>query len=177
MSVEKTVFRTDWFRIKELPSKPTWGMGDQPFYRIDGNNGVVALLLTEDDTTILVRQFRPARGQKTIEFPAGFVEEGETPEQAIRRELIEETGYQPGKLIQLGSHGHNVDRHSHSIISFLALDAKKVTEPNERDFIELMECPLNNFMDMAEKGEPILLSDMGVLALARQKYGDRLGFY
>ncbi|MDR0362595.1 MAG: NUDIX hydrolase [Planctomycetota bacterium] len=42
---------------------------------------------------LLIRQFRPpARGQ-VIEFPAGIVDGGETPEDAARRELAEETGY------------------------------------------------------------------------------------
>jgi 8-oxo-dGTP pyrophosphatase MutT (NUDIX family) len=43
--------------------------------------------------TILVEQFRPPMGQATLEFPAGLIDQGETPEQAALRELREETGY------------------------------------------------------------------------------------
>merc|ERR1711884_796590 len=39
--------------------------------------------------TILVEQFRPPMGQKTMEFPAGLIDEGETPSQAALRELRE----------------------------------------------------------------------------------------
>jgi 8-oxo-dGTP pyrophosphatase MutT (NUDIX family) len=42
---------------------------------------------------LLVRQFRPPVGGETIEFPAGLIDAGETPEQAALRELQEETGY------------------------------------------------------------------------------------
>lgn len=42
---------------------------------------------------LLEKQFRPPTGKVTIEFPAGMVDEGETPEQAAVRELKEETGY------------------------------------------------------------------------------------
>jgi ADP-ribose pyrophosphatase len=42
---------------------------------------------------LLEKQFRPPTGKVVVEFPAGMVDEGETPEQAAIRELREETGY------------------------------------------------------------------------------------
>ncbi|KAM0815790.1 putative NUDIX hydrolase domain-like protein [Seiridium cardinale] len=42
---------------------------------------------------LLEKQFRPPTGKVIVEFPAGMVDEGETPEQAAVRELKEETGY------------------------------------------------------------------------------------
>lgn len=42
---------------------------------------------------LLEKQFRAPAEKVVIEFPAGLVDEGETPEQAALRELKEETGY------------------------------------------------------------------------------------
>ena len=103
------------------------------------------------------------------------MEAGESPEQAIRRELREETGYEPGELVSLGSHGLAVERHSYSIISFAALNSKKVAEPSESEFIELIELDVQEYMAKVAAGESVLLSDIGILSLARQKLGDRLG--
>lgn len=43
--------------------------------------------------TLFVEQFRPPVGTRTLEFPAGLIDSGETVEQAAVRELREETGY------------------------------------------------------------------------------------
>ena len=51
---------------------------------------------------VMERQFRHGSRSVTLEFPAGLVEEGETPEDAALRELWEETGIKAGKLTRTG---------------------------------------------------------------------------
>lgn len=60
---------------------------------------VVAVLpVLADGRIVLVRQFRHAANRITLELPAGGIEPGETPADAVRREMKEETGYQVGDL-------------------------------------------------------------------------------
>lgn len=55
---------------------------------------VVALLRKPTGTEILLeKQFRPPANKVCIEFPAGLMDAGETPEECALRELKEETGY------------------------------------------------------------------------------------
>eukprot|EP00977_Amphora_coffeiformis_P004981 scaffold1060_cov196-Amphora_coffeaeformis.AAC.13 len=101
-----TVAKTKWLELQTLDytdqegkdrkwdvvtrtTKPASASADAvviiPLLKRYGNDDVL--------DTILVEQFRPPVGQTTVEFPAGLMDKGETPEQAALRELREETGY------------------------------------------------------------------------------------
>ncbi|KAF2768364.1 hypothetical protein EJ03DRAFT_121947 [Teratosphaeria nubilosa] len=49
-------------------------------------------------STLIILQYRPPVDATCVEFPAGLIDSGETPEQAAVRELKEETGYE-GKVL------------------------------------------------------------------------------
>ena len=57
--------------------------------------GAVAVIATMKPSgrLLLIRQFRPPANGYAIEFPAGLIDEGESPEECAVRELREETGY------------------------------------------------------------------------------------
>ena len=63
----------------------------------DGS-AVIILPLTEDNNTLLVVQSRAfTKDTVCVELPAGYIEDGESPIAAGKRELEEETGYVPEK--------------------------------------------------------------------------------
>ena len=61
---------------------------------VQHNGSAVMMAVDEKKRILLVRQFRLPARQYLWELPAGRLDEGETPLQAAKRELIEETGYQ-----------------------------------------------------------------------------------
>ena len=64
------------------------------------DNGAVLIIarMIPSDRVLLIRQYRPPARRMVYEFPAGLIDDGETPEAAAARELREETGYVAGKM-------------------------------------------------------------------------------
>src|SRR5437879_2321643 len=84
----EVVVYTPWFQVLSQKS----AHGEHPNYFIQSADFVVIVALDTQGRLLLVRQFRAAVGMATLELPAGHVEVGESPEEAARKELCEETG-------------------------------------------------------------------------------------
>ena len=67
------------------------------------HNGGVCIGLKHNDKYFMVKQYRYATGKEMLEFPAGKIEKGENPDDAILREAHEETGYTAKNVVRLGS--------------------------------------------------------------------------
>jgi ADP-ribose pyrophosphatase len=65
------------------------------------HGAVVVVPVDADGNILLVRQYRKAVEKELLEIPAGGIEKDESPEEAVRREMAEETGYLPQKIVRL----------------------------------------------------------------------------
>ncbi len=99
----RTVFNKFIFRVEEarLRHEKYDGTMSNELIRLNLDRGdAVAAIVhdTTDDTIILTEQFRypthAATGGWLAEIPAGMIRKGEEPAVAMRRELVEETGYE-----------------------------------------------------------------------------------
>ncbi len=71
----------------------------------------VAIVATDPlGRVALVRQYRPAVEEFTLELPAGTLEANEEPEMCARRELMEETGLRPTSMRRVGSYRTDTGR-------------------------------------------------------------------
>ena len=117
--------------------------GSPPFYTVELADYVGIVAPTSDGQLLLVRQYRPAVEQYTLELPAGCVEPGEDPAVCARRELFEETGYEAGQLEPLGCLIPDSGRLSNRLFCFVALDVVRAASPPPAEAgIEVVSCPL-----------------------------------
>jgi ADP-ribose pyrophosphatase YjhB (NUDIX family) len=119
-SERKTIFATPWFQLLESPSG-----GKYPNYSIQAPDFVTILAVTEKKEILLVKQFRHAVQRMTLEIPAGHIEIGETPEQAARKELVEETGHIADKFELLACIPYSPARFTNRLWCYFAGDARR----------------------------------------------------
>jgi ADP-ribose pyrophosphatase YjhB (NUDIX family) len=89
---------------------------------------VCAVAMTEKQEVLMVRQYRHPVEETLLEIPGGFIDENETPEQAMKRELKEETGYEFTSVTNVGRIAANPGVLNNFTYFFLAKGGKKTAE-------------------------------------------------
>jgi ADP-ribose pyrophosphatase len=89
----KYLINENWATLRVDACRMPDGTLIPDYYVLEYPDWVNAIALTEENKIILIRQYRHAAGEVILELPGGCIEQGESPEDAIRRELQEETGY------------------------------------------------------------------------------------
>lgn len=98
------------------------------YYVLEYSNWVNAVAITEDNKILMVRQYRHAAEMVSLEIPGGVIEDGELPEQALRRELLEETGFQFDDFELLCTVYANPSTANNHTYCYLATGGKKTQE-------------------------------------------------
>ena len=132
------------------------------------HGGAVAIVPMRDrDTVLLVRQFRLPAGKTLLEIPAGGMEEGEDARETARRELTEEIGMRPGRLIPLYSAYLAPGYSTEKLHGFLALDlTDDRAQTDEDEFVEVVAMSLTDAFAAIATGEIEDAKTIAGLALA-----------
>jgi 8-oxo-dGTP pyrophosphatase MutT (NUDIX family) len=98
------------------------------YYVLEYPNWVNAVAITDEGKVLMVKQYRHAAGIVSLEIPGGVIDGDETPEHAMRRELLEETGYQFDDIELLCTVYANPSTANNHTYCYLARGGKKVQE-------------------------------------------------
>jgi ADP-ribose pyrophosphatase len=115
---------------------------------------VIVAYLDESDSFLFVEQYRDAVHGFLLEVPAGLVDGSESPEQTARRELREETGYEIGDLVPLGSYYTSpgfTDELHHLFLARRLTRIGGIADPNEISAVRAIS--RDEVMGIIERGE------------------------
>jgi ADP-ribose pyrophosphatase len=127
------------------------------------SRSVVLVPVPEPGKVILVRQYRYAVNAFLWELPAGSVDEGESPEQAARRECHEEIGLVPSTIVRLSAMYPTPGYCDEEMVFFRLSGLDKTDEPaavDEDEDIEAKVFELRDAREMVRRGE---IQDMKTL--------------
>jgi ADP-ribose pyrophosphatase len=127
------------------------------------SRSVVLVPVPEPGKVILIRQYRYAVNTFLWELPAGSVDEGESPEDAARRECHEEIGLVPSTVVRLTAMYPTPGYCDEEMVFFRVSGLETTDEQahiDEDEDIEVMTFELREARDMVRRGE---ITDMKTL--------------
>ena len=142
---------------------------------VEHENCVAIVALDDTDNILLVKQFRKPVEKELLEIPAGGIDPGETPEDAVRREMREETGFLPQKVERLGGFYSSPGFCTEYLHLYLATDlVPKPLKAEDSESITLVQVSLKEVTGLIASGAIVdAKSIAGLLAfLEYQKSAD-----
>jgi ADP-ribose pyrophosphatase len=167
------LYRSPWcsFRVDEvrLPD------GVKIEYGVLESAGFAAVVpVTQSGGVVLARQWRQPVDSFTLELPGGGVERGENPGEAVKRELLEETGYRAEGLSHLASLHTSPGRSTEMCHLFRCRAVRELSgpRPEPTEFVSAVELPLAEAVENVFSGEITAATTvLGLLMVAGEAAG------
>jgi ADP-ribose pyrophosphatase len=168
------VLKEDWFTVRKDICETQEGKVITPFYVYEFPTWVIAVALTKDGRFILERQYRHAAGVTIYELPGGCVDDTDPSlEFAVRRELLEETGYSFSSLEYLGKTSANPSTNSNWAHMYLATGGERTREQHldANEEIEVYLYTVDELRQLLREGGMAQSMHVTALFYALQKLG------
>lgn len=167
----KTVVDRKWLKVEEQHIVLPHGGEIAEFHLVKSPDWASALALTDAGQIVLVDQYRHGAGRVSRELPAGVLDPGESPEEAARRELEEETGFVADHWEHLLTINTEPARHTNRAHFYFAKGARRVSaqrvDPSE--FIDVVLLDTKDILAAIADGTILHGVHVGAIMLAVAK--------
>ena len=165
------LLETPYFALRSDKLRLPGGAVKDPYYVVERPDAAIIFPLTGEGEAVLVRQYRPPLERMELGLPAGLVEEGERPEAAARRELLEETGYSGGEWEPLGTLASSPSLKDNWAYLFLARGVEETAppDPDEHELVETVRVPVGELLGLIRAGEIVSSSGVAAVMLALER--------
>jgi len=168
------LLKDTWAKIRIDTCEKPDGHIVAPYYVYEFPDWVTAIAFTNDGKIILEKQYRHALGEIMYEIPGGCVDkEDNNYEEAIARELLEETGYQFSHFEYLGRTSANPSTNSNIMHMYIAYGGELVQEQqlDNGEDLEVVFVTLDELIDLFKKGAFVQSMHSTAICLALLKLG------
>lgn len=140
----RTVFsRHPYFRILEETIRTDRGEVIEDFYRVELREFVIIVPVLADGKFSMLRAYKHGPKRVVLAFPAGFVDAGEDPIVAAKRELLEETGLISQNWTKMGQLVDNGNQRGCIGHYFLAKNCQHSQQPAPGDHEDIVNLSMS----------------------------------
>ena len=142
-----------WLTVRKDKCELPNGKIMPAFYVMEYPTWAAAFALTKDNKVLMIKQYRHGIEEVTTEIPGGVVDDGEDSSDAIRRELLEETGYEFESIEFMGKICANPSTGDNYLHMFLAKGGEKVAEQklDETEDVEVVSHTIDEVKQMLKE--------------------------
>lgn len=163
-----------WFTVRKDTCQRNDGVIVNDYYVFEFPEWATAFALTAEGKILMTKQYRQALGEVCIELPGGCVDKTDASfEDAIKRELLEETGYEFEDVQSLGKISANPSTNTNLMHMFLATGGKKTKaqslDANEE--IDVYEVSFDELMQLVDENKIMQSMHLSTIYYAMRKLG------
>ena len=155
LASRELLHRPPWLTLREDRVRLPTGTVLEAFYTLEYQDWACVVPILASGEVVMVEQWRHAIGRVSLEFPAGAVDDGETPEAAAQREMMEEVGVSARGLEPLARLATEPARHTNWAHVYLAREASIVGDatPEASEDLVRRTFPASDLAGLVTRGE------------------------
>lgn len=152
------ILTDQWIRLRADSCIAPDGARIEPFYVLEYADVVSCIVLSEDlQEVTMLQHYRHGVQDFVLEAPSGIIDKGETPEEAVARELREEIGLVGAAIHRTGTIWNNASMATNKIFCFVAIGGQQGPQQLEPgDTFSIVKMPFTELLTKIENPSNIL---------------------